>query len=180
MNIQYPHTIQNCAGEKIIFQVVEPDDKVVLDAFCEPGCGPTMHTHFKQDESLTVVSGKMGYQCLGEEPKFAGPGETVLFTRGTPHKFWSEGNEVLHCKGWIQPVHSVVYFLSALYAAQNKSGSMRPEAFDGAYLTTRYAGEYDLPEIPGFVKKVIMPFTCFLGKILGKYGHFKDAPQPLK
>ncbi len=181
--MNYPHTIENCVGEKIIFQQIEKTskgDKVILKAFCDLGFGPTMHTHFKQDESLTVLSGKMGYQVLGEASKFAKEGETVIFKRGTPHKFWAEGDHQLQCSGWIEPVHSVVFFLSSLYEAQNKSGKGQPETFDGAYLMTRYASEYDLPEIPAFVKKTIIPFTYFTGQLLGKYAHFNEAPVPLK
>lgn len=182
MNFEYPHTIENVVGEKITFLGVEstPEgDKVLAESWCEPGCGPIMHTHFQQDESLTVVSGSMGYQTQGEAPKFAKAGETVLFKRGTPHKFWAEGTEVLHCKGWLQPANTIVFYLSSIYAAQNKSGKGEPETFDGAYLMTRYAREYDLPEIPGFVKKVIMPVIRVAGQALGKYPHFKNAPKPL-
>lgn len=182
MNITYPHTIENCIGEKLTFVRIEsePDgDKVLVEGFTTPGNGPTMHTHFLQDEELTVVSGKMGYQMLGQEPRFAEVGESVMFKRGTPHRFWNAGENLLHCTGWVKPANSVVYFLSALYAAQNKSGKGQPETFDGAYLVTRYASEYDVPEIPAFVKKTIMPLTCTIGRLLGKYKHFEDAPAPL-
>ncbi len=183
MNYKYPHTIENCLGEKIIFQSLEQSDngdKILVEAFCKPNAGPAMHTHFKQEEELTVVSGKMGFQLLGQEPKFASAGETVLFKRGIPHKFWADGIEPLHCKGWMQPANSIVYFLSAVYAAQNKSGKGEPELFDGAYLLSKYSREYDMPEIPSFIKKVIFPITVFIGQLLGKYKHFKDAPIPLK
>jgi hypothetical protein len=35
----------------------------------------------------------MAYQMLGQESKYASAGETVVFQRGTPHKFWAAGNE---------------------------------------------------------------------------------------
>ena len=184
MKFKYPHTIENCNGEKIVFLSIEKDpekgDKLILENFVQPNSGPPMHTHFLQDESLTVVSGKIGYQTLGEEPKYAGIGETVTFTRGTPHKFWNAGEEVLNCKGWVQPANSIEFFLSSLYEAQNKSGKEEPETFDGAYLLTQYSSEYDMLEIPGFVKKVIIPITYLIGKLLGKYKHFQNAPKPLK
>jgi quercetin dioxygenase-like cupin family protein len=183
MQISYPHTIENCIGEKLVFHALEPfngGEKVMVEGFCKPGAGPVMHTHFKQEEEITVVSGKLGYQILGEAPRYAEVGETVLFTRGTPHKFWADGNMPLHVKGWIFPANSIVYYLSAIYAAQNKSGKSEPDQFDGAYLLTRYLSEYDVPEIPAFVKKVIFPFTVFIGKLFGKYKHFEDAPEPLK
>lgn len=65
MKIIYPHSISNCLGEKIVFKALTNDsgiDKVMLEAYLEPGCGPAMHTHFRQDESLTVISGEMMYQ----------------------------------------------------------------------------------------------------------------------
>ena len=86
---------------------------------------------------------------------------------------------MLNCKGWVKPANTIVFFLSAIYAAQNKSGKAQPETFDSAYLLTRYAQEYDLPEIPKLVKKTILPLTYWLGRLLGKYKHFKDAPEPV-
>jgi quercetin dioxygenase-like cupin family protein len=183
MDFQFPHTIENKIGEKIIFHSVESTpsgSKVIVESFCQPGSGPAMHVHFKQDEELTVLSGKLGYKLLGEEPKFAQPGETVKFPRGAAHRFWADGGEVLHCKGAVEPANSVVYFLTALYAAQNKSNSERPEAFDAAYLLTRYKSEYGMPELPGFVKNVIIPITYRIGRLLGKYRHFENAPKPLR
>ena len=182
MNIIYPHIIENCVGEKIIFHGIEKEageDKVIVENFVTPGNGPVMHTHFLQDEELTVVEGKLAYQVMGEMKHYANKGETVFFKRGTPHRFWNAGQQVLNCKGWIKPANSIVFFLTALYAAQNKSGKDQPDKFDGAYLMTRYATEYDLPEIPRFVKKTILPLTCFIGKLLGKYKDYNDAPEPI-
>jgi hypothetical protein len=80
----------------------------------------------------------------------------------------------------VQPVNTVIFFLSALFAAQNKSGKAKPETFDGAWLLTKYASEYEMVEIPSFVKKIILPVVCFIGGLLGKYKHFKEAPAPVK
>lgn len=183
MNITYPHIIENCIGEKLIFKEVkkEPDgDRLLVENYVTPGSGPVMHTHWLQDEALTVINGQLGYQIQGQPARYAGEGETVVFEKGTAHRFWNSGQEVLHCKGWLKPANTIVFFLTSIYAAQNKSGTARPEQFDAAYLMTRYATEYDLPDVPKFVKKTIIPITYFIGKALGKYKHFKDAPDPVK
>jgi len=183
MNYQLPHTIQNSIGETLIFKelVKEPDgDRLLVENFVEPQSGPPMHTHFLQDESLTVVEGKIGYQVLGEEPRFAEVGETVLFKRGVPHRFWNAGENILHCNGYVKPANTIVFYLSSIYAAQNKTGTGQPEKFDGAYLLKRYASEYDMPQLPGFVKKIMIPITYYVGRLLGKYKHFADAPQPVQ
>ncbi|MDB5240381.1 MAG: cupin [Spirosoma sp.] len=182
MEFTYPHTIENGLGEKLTFQKVvqEPDgDRLVVENSVTPGIGPPMHVHWQQDECLTVVQGTVGYQLAGQAEQFAGAGETVLFKRGVAHRFWNAGTETLKCTGWIKPANTVVFYLSAIFAAQNKSGKAQPEVFDGAYLLTRYATEYDMVEIPWFVKKVIIPITYQIGRLLGKYKHFEGAPEPL-
>jgi quercetin dioxygenase-like cupin family protein len=184
MNFFYPHVIENCLGEKLIFEKVQPEpdgDRLIVSNSVPPGRGPAMHTHWLQDESLTVVKGRLGFEIAGQPEQYAGVGETVVFKRGTPHRFWNaDEKEVLECKGWVKPANTLVFFLSSIYAAQNKTGSARPEPFDGAYLMTRYASEYDLPEIPSFVKKAVMPVTYHVGRLLGKYKHFENAPDPVK
>jgi quercetin dioxygenase-like cupin family protein len=183
MTITYPHVIENPFGEKLVFKRVqqEPDgDRLLVENYVQPGAGPLMHTHWLQDESLTVVKGKIGYQLLGGDEQFAGEGETVLFKRGVAHRFWNAGQDTLHCQGWVKPANTLPFFLTSIYAAQKKSGTEQPERFDGAYLMKRYASEYDLPEIPKFVKKVIIPATYFVGKLLGKYKHFEGAPEAVK
>src|SRR5689334_2074604 len=102
MNYQLPHTIQNSNGETLLFKELikeEDGDKLIVENWVTPKNGPPMHTHFLQDEVLTVVKGRIGYQVQGGEPQFATEGETILFKRGTPHRFWNDGDGILHCKG---------------------------------------------------------------------------------
>jgi len=183
MNISFPHTIENGLGEKIIFKEIikEPDgDKVIIEGFVTPGSGPPMHVHFMQDECFTIKSGKAGYQTAGGEQKFASEGETFLFKRGVMHRFWNAGETELVVNSWVKPAHSIVFFLSAVYAAQKKSGKHQPDQFDGAYLLTKYKSEYAMGDIPPFVRNVIIPITYQMGKMMGKYKKFKDAPEPVK
>ncbi len=178
MSFQFPHTIENKYGEKLTFLRME-GQRVIVEGFATPGAGPTMHTHLRQDECLTVVSGKMACQIAGQEPAYIGPGESAVFKRGTPHRFWNAGEDTLHITGWIDPADNLVFFLSALYDAFNAGQHERPELFDGAYLLRRYRGEYDMPEMPFFVKKVIMPIVYAIGSATGKYRKFSHAPRPL-
>src|SRR5687768_8941422 len=176
MNYRLPHTIKNCIGEELTFLslVQEADgDKLLVENHVQPGASVVMHTHHLQEEALTVVNGRIGYQIRGQEPQYAGPGSTVVFARGVAHRFWNAGDEVLHCTGYIKPANTIVFYLSAIYAAQNKANSGRPELFDAAYLMTRYSSEYDMPDLPWPVKKIIVPVTYFIGKLIGKYKHFE-------
>ncbi|GAA4454503.1 hypothetical protein GCM10023189_21070 [Nibrella saemangeumensis] len=183
MNYPLPHTIENGNGETLTFLrlIEEPDgDRLVGENFVAPTIGPPMHVHWLQDEGFTVLNGRIGYQTLGQPERFAGPGESIVFKRGVPHRFWNAGTETLHCSSWIKPTNTIVFFLTSIFEAQKKSGKPQPEIFDAAYLLTRYASEYDMLEIPRFVRKVIMPLTYQLGRLLGKYKHFEGAPEPIK
>src|SRR5215207_9937462 len=116
MHYNLPLTIKNHLGEKLVFhrmEMEEGEEKLVVDNFVAPNAGPLMHIHHRQDESLTVVRGKMGYQVLGEPAKFVGVGETVLFKRGIPHRFWNAGETELNCHGWIRPANNIIFYLSA-------------------------------------------------------------------
>lgn len=67
MHNQFPFTIETKYGEKINFLRME-GDRLILEGFCEPMAGPGMHVHLRQDEGVTVVKGKIGYQILGKSP----------------------------------------------------------------------------------------------------------------
>ncbi len=180
---QLPKTISNILGEEITFQQIVEENgvkKMLLSNRVAPQAGPPFHVHFKQDECLTVTRGRIGYQIKGQAERFAEAGETILFKAGETHRFWNAGEDALECSGWVMPANSIDFFLAALYDSVNKAGKPEGDPFDSAYLVTRYRSEYDVDVIPTFVKKVIMPITVFVGKLLGKYEHFKHAPEPLK
>ena len=66
MTYSYPHTIENGAGEQLTFIAIKqgPDGEYLeVENQVSPGAGPPMHVHFKQEESLTVVKGRIG--CTG-------------------------------------------------------------------------------------------------------------------
>ena len=177
-----PHKIAN-DGEELTFEAIEYEDgerKLIVSNLIQPKQGPPFHVHFKQDEYLQVKSGRMGYQIYGEEAQVIGEGESVLFKRNQMHRFWNDGEHPLVCTGWVMPANSLDYFLTGVYNSMNKANNLKGDPFDSAFLLTRYKSEYDLLDVPPFVKKVIMPITVFIGKLLGKYEHFQDAPEPLK
>jgi hypothetical protein len=56
----YPHTIDNAAGERLTFLEPGSGDRQEVTNSVSPGAGPPMHVHYLQAESLTVESGTMG------------------------------------------------------------------------------------------------------------------------
>jgi quercetin dioxygenase-like cupin family protein len=179
----YPHSIENGAGERLTFirRVPGPTgDRLEVENVVAPGGGPPMHVHHYQEEALTVEQGRIGYQRAGEPEQFAGPGETVVFKPGEEHRFWNPGEEDLRCSGYVEPADNLEYFLTAIYDSQRTSGGSRPSPFDAAFLATRFRSEFGLSEIPGAVQRVVFPIVVVVGRLLGKYGKYADAPAPVR
>ena len=178
----YPHTIENGAGERVTFARVVPGttaDRLEGENVVKPGAGPPMHVHHLQEEVLTVLRGRMGYQRLGEPARYAGPGETVAFAPGEAHKFWNAGDADLVCAGHIEPIHNVEYFLTEMFASMKRHGGGRPGLFDVAFLATRFRSEYGVIEIPAAVQRIVFPVLVAIGRLLGRYERFADAPPPV-
>jgi hypothetical protein len=139
-----------------------------------------MHVHFLQDEGVRVEHGRIGYQRPGEAPQYAGPGESIVFKAGVPHRFWNAGTDRLRCRAYLEPVHNAEYLLTELFASALRNGGGRPSLFDAAFLMRRYRTEFALLEIPAPVRAVLFPVVVALGRALGKYDRFADAPEPVR
>jgi quercetin dioxygenase-like cupin family protein len=177
---EYPKTIESGTGERITFlRRLKVDGVEFMEAvnFVNPGSGPPMHVHYLQDESITVLEGVLAGQVLGEEPKYYYAGETAFFARGVAHKFWNAGDTVLTCTGFVTPVYNFEYFLTEVYRSTREGGKGRPGTYDAAFLLNRYNSEFDMLEIPRFVKKVVFPLTLFIGRLKGLHKRYADAPE---
>jgi quercetin dioxygenase-like cupin family protein len=182
MRVTYPHTIENGSGERITFtgrKQGRTGECVEVDGVAQPGAGPPMHVHYLQEEAVQVIRGRVGYQVLGGEPQFAGPGESVTWPAGTPHKWWNAGTDEVRMIGWCTPPGNIEFFLSTLFASTKANGGKRPGLFDAAFLVTRYRTEFALLDLPAFVTAVVIPIVYRMGVVLGKYEKFKDAPAPM-
>jgi uncharacterized cupin superfamily protein len=178
----YPYTIDNGAGESLTFLrrvSGAAGERLEVENLVKPGAGPPMHLHRHQEEALTVVQGRIGYQRHGEPEQFAGPGETVAFKAGEPHRFWNAGQDDLRCTGYVEPVDNIEYFLTQLYDSTRRNGGRRPDPFVAAFLIRRYRSEFAMLEIPAFVQRFVFPLQVAIGRLLGKYRRFEDAPSPV-
>ncbi len=179
----YPHTIENGAGERLIFLRRVPGrtgDRIEGENVVAPGAGPPMHVHHYQEEVFTVQQGRIGFQRLGEPKRFAGPGETVAFAPGQPHRFWNAGEGELRCTAHIEPADNVEYLLTQIFESAKRSGGGRPDPFDAAFLMTRYRSEFATLEISSLVQRLLCPVLVAVGTLLGKYRRYADAPEPVQ
>jgi quercetin dioxygenase-like cupin family protein len=180
MEYQHPHIIENGKGERLVFNrlVKGPQgDYLEGESFVAPNSGPPMHVHHLQDETFTVISGRLATEIMGEGVKYHEAGATVIFKAGVPHRFWNAGTNQLHCKATVSPALNFEYFITEIFRSMKENKSERPHIFDAAWLLNRYRSEFDMLSIPSFVKKAF-PIVVQLGKLLGKDKKFECAPLP--
>jgi uncharacterized cupin superfamily protein len=181
----YPHTIEKGAGgERLTFLRRIPsargDERLEVENVVKPGSGPPMHVHHYQEEALTAVEGRIGYQRPGEPEHFAGPGETVTFRAGEAHRFWNSGEGDLRCTGYIEPADNIEYFLGAIYESQKEKKGPQPNPLDAAFLARRYRSEFGMVGIPAPVQRFAFPVMVMIGRLLGRYDKYADAPEPVR
>jgi uncharacterized cupin superfamily protein len=68
-----------------------------------------MHTHEHEDECSYVLEGEVGVQ-VGDEVRYAKPGEVVFKPRGVPHAFWNRTDEPARLLEIISPARFAQYF----------------------------------------------------------------------
>jgi quercetin dioxygenase-like cupin family protein len=75
---RYRRKIESGSGEALVFLGVVHDqggDRFEVEVRAQPGAGPPMHLHYLQEEAMTVVTGKLGFQINGEQPRYTSPGD---------------------------------------------------------------------------------------------------------
>jgi hypothetical protein len=185
MNIhRYPHTIENGAGERLTFvrRIKAPSatgsrSRTSSNPAADPRCTPTA-TRRRSSRSSRGESATSGPES--QPPRFAGPGETVVFEPGEMHRFWNAGEEDLLGTGYIQPADNVEYFLTAIFESQRKNGGRRPDLFEAAFLSRRYRSEFWMAGIPTLVQRFVFPLVVTVGRLLGRHRRYAGAPEPVR
>jgi quercetin dioxygenase-like cupin family protein len=178
---RHPYTVTSGGGgERLTFRGVVPGERgetLRIDSRVAPGAGPPFHLHRRQDEGLTVRSGRIGYQLAGGPERFAEAGAAVTFRAGEMHRFWNAGDDELVIEGWASPPGNLEFFLSHLIASGGRGD--RPNPLDAAFLLRRYRSELRLGVPPAPVQRIVFPLLYALGKLTGRHRRFAGAPAPL-
>ncbi|MBK7969428.1 MAG: cupin domain-containing protein [Bacteroidetes bacterium] len=141
----------------------------------QPGIGPPMHVHFKQEEMIKVTKGKLRVKTIQKEFSLT-EGESYIFAPGEAHTFWNEGNDTVHYSGYVKPSNNYEYFIKQIYQSANEANDDKPGPFDAAFLLTKYKSEMDMLVIPKPVKTIVFPILLAIGNLTGKFKKYKDAP----
>lgn len=130
-----PAYVENpVTGERFLFRTRPDDpatDPLAFDLWAAPGMTPlSAHVHPRQDETFAVEAGTVVVSRDGVEETFA-EGEEVTIPAGTPHRWWTGGEEELHLSVQFRPGLRSEAFLRDLAAlarrgAVTESGAPSP------------------------------------------------------
>ena len=100
-----------------------------------------MHVHEHEDEYSYVLEGEVGVQ-IGDEVRYARPGDLVVKPRGIPHAFWNRTDEPARLLEIISPGGFERYFaeLAPLLPPQ----AAQPDFEALSALQARYGLEMDM------------------------------------
>ena len=126
-----------------------------------------------------VVAGRLGLQFAGEQPRYAGPGETIVLKQGVGHRWWNAGTSsaALHGVGHAAEQPSVLPHGSLRF--DEAEWTKTPGFFDAMFSVTGDGSEILMLDIPAVVRKVVSPVLLSAETLLGKYDRLKDAPEPV-
>ena len=114
-----------------------------------------------------------------------GAGERITFLR----KVSSPSGDRLEIQSVVTPgagppMHVHHHQVEAMTVEQGRigyrSGGTRPDPFDAAFLALRYRSEFALVDIPLAVQRFVFPPQVALGKLLGRYRKYANAPEPVR
>jgi len=106
-----------------------------------------MHVHEHEDEFSYVLEGEVGVQ-VGDEVRYAKPGDLVCKPRGIWHAFWNRADEPARLLEIISPAGFENYFTEI--AAQ-------PRVETIAALQARYGLQMDMSTVPTICEREGLP-----------------------
>lgn len=127
------------------------------------------HSHGRQEERFTVLSGRMSVKAAGAE-RVLGPGEEVVIPPGTPHTFWnaSEGDDILHHRVELRPALKSEAFFETVFGLQ-RDGRLTSGKLSATLLMAPVLLEHENwaagPPIP--LQKVLFGALALLGRPFG-------------
>ena len=176
------------AGKRVRF-VDRPDDadrdplrfELWLDA--EGSHGPMAHVHPEQDESLDVVSGRMGVAHEGRERECR-PGEGVVIPAGDVHRFWNAGEGTLHLRDGVDPGLRTETFMRITYGLARDGAPVTPSGMplNGPRLAVLLREFDDMLYLAGFpvwLQRLGVETLAPLGDVVGydnAYPQFRVDP----
>jgi len=136
--------------------------------------GPPYHYHPDQEETFTVLEGRLALRVAGKEFEL-GPGESATAKRNEAHTFWNPGSEVVRFTSEHRPAHGFEGFITSLYDLDydgkvDDAGS--PQLLQLMALFKPRSGQQFLQGPPQFLQQIGIAVLGRMGLMMGQPGTY--------
>jgi quercetin dioxygenase-like cupin family protein len=179
------HVIENpLSGERITIRTPDPRaDGSVLDwelVLAPGGRVPSSHAHPRQEESFTVIAGRMRFRVRGRRV-IAGPGETVRVPPGTVHHFANAGRQPARVAVRTRPALSMQELLetaAAMATEQHAAARWLPRPLELALFMREFEREVRAPYLPAALVGAVIRPLAWLARRRGLDGRYRRLRDP--
>ena len=162
------------SGERIIIRQsgAQTGGKLLaFDLYLPPGGHvPARHAHPAQQETFTVVEGRMRFR-LGGRTIIAQPGQTITIPTGVAHWFGNAGTQVAHARVEVRPalrMQELFETTEALGQASHERGGWLARLASLARIVLEYQREVAVPDVPAPLVRLALAPLAMLGRRAGR------------
>jgi quercetin dioxygenase-like cupin family protein len=176
------HVIENpLSGERITIRP-RPDGSVLeWELLLAPGGRvPSSHAHPRQEESFTVLAGRMRFR-VGGRRVVAGPGDTVRVPPGTVHHFANAAGQSARVAVRTSPALSMQELLetaAAMAREQYAAGRRLPRLLDLALFMRDFEREVRAPYLPAALVGAVIRPLAWLARRRGAGVRYRCLREP--
>ncbi|WP_088284283.1 cupin domain-containing protein [Kineosporia sp. A_224] len=168
-------------GERALRRHAPSDGSpLVADLYARPGAavvGEHVHPHAR--ETFTVVRGTLGVRVGGVE-SHAVPGTRVVVPPGTPHDWWTVGDETAFVIVEVDPGHRFEAMIRNLFglAADGRADSAgRPGLLQAALLAREFDDTIRFTSPPRAVQRPLFAALAPIARMRGLQGRYEKYEQ---
>jgi len=176
------HVIENpLSGERITIRPRSDGSVLEWELLLAPGGRvPSSHAHPRQEESFTVLAGRMRFR-VGGRRVVAGPGDTVRVPPGTVHHFANASGQPARVAVRTSPALSMQELLetaAAIAGEQYAAGRRLPRPLDLALFMRDFEREVRAPYLPAVLVGALIRPLAWLARRRGADARYRRLREP--
>jgi mannose-6-phosphate isomerase-like protein (cupin superfamily) len=155
----FRRTSEETNGESVLVETIVRPDGFVAAA----------HVHPYQSERFEVLQGRLGVR-IGDREVLAEPGDVVVVSPGTPHRFWNAGQGEARFLCEVRPAlgfESLIETMFTLAARGQTNRKGMPNPLRLAVIAKAHFDTVRLPFPPDAVQRAALALGAPIGSALG-------------
>jgi quercetin dioxygenase-like cupin family protein len=159
-------------GQRMTFVELEPELLRIDSVSPASSEREPLHVHPRQESGAQLLSGSLVFEVDGVQRRLA-PGESISVPADTPHRFWNDGDQDAHWRGYFRPALASAEFFETLFvlAGEDKLDAKgMPRPLQLAVMVPEFAEEIRPLSPPWPVLRLLAAMLAPLARARGYRG----------